>query len=117
MLTNMRFKMDSVTELQRTRKIEPYGPVQEYIDNAVMRKTDKYVPLDTGDLKNSASLNTKLGSGEVVYATPYARRLYYSQGYTFDQGPLKGAFWFERMKADHKEDILRGAIKLAKGGG
>jgi len=27
--------------------------------------------------------------------------------------PMAGPFWFERMKADHKEDILEGARKVA----
>ena len=33
--------------------------------------------------------------------------------YRKDPNPLAGAFWFERMKADHKEDILKEAISVA----
>jgi hypothetical protein len=28
---------------------------------------------------------------------------------------MRGAYWFERMKANHKEEILKGAAKIAGG--
>lgn len=33
--------------------------------------------------------------------------------YNTSKNPLAGKMWFERMKADHKEDILNGAKKIA----
>lgn len=33
--------------------------------------------------------------------------------YSPDKNPLAGAFWFERMKADHADDILREAKSVA----
>lgn len=33
--------------------------------------------------------------------------------YNTDTNPLAGSFWFERMKADHKDDILREAKSVA----
>lgn len=35
--------------------------------------------------------------------------------YRKDPNPLAGSFWFERMKADHKDDILREAMSVANG--
>lgn len=35
--------------------------------------------------------------------------------YKTDQNPLAGSFWFERMKADHTEDILEEARNVANG--
>lgn len=40
---------------------------------------------------------------------PTGRKLKYSQ----EVHPLAGSFWFERMKAAHREDILKGACKVA----
>ena len=40
---------------------------------------------------------------------PTGRQLHYNT----DVNPLAGSFWFERMKADHKEDILREAKGVA----
>lgn len=35
--------------------------------------------------------------------------------YSTERHPLAGKLWFERMKADHKDDILKGAIAIAMG--
>lgn len=40
---------------------------------------------------------------------PTGRKLQYSK----DVNPLAGAFWFERMKADHAKDILQEAKNVA----
>jgi len=37
--------------------------------------------------------------------------------YKTDTNPLAGAYWFERMKADHLQDIIREAEAVAKGKG
>lgn len=39
---------------------------------------------------------------------PTGRRLHYSK----DKHPLAGKMWFERMKADHKGEILQAAAKI-----
>lgn len=70
-------------------------------------------------LKKSGILATKIGSGEVIYNAVYANINYYNnagkgkQGTT--KGGLRGKFWFERMKADHLQDILKTAKEKAGG--
>lgn len=34
----------------------------------------------------------------------------------YNGAPMRGAFWFERMKVDRGDDIVKGAEKVAKGG-
>ena len=87
--------------------------VQKIIDSEVMRRVDPYTPKQEGILIKSGPLHTTLGSGKVIQKTPYARRLYYNPQYSFDGAPKRGAYWFERMKADHKSDILKLAAKKA----
>ena len=36
-------------------------------------------------------------------------------GHSTERHPQAGKLWFERMKADHKEDILKGAMAIAMG--
>jgi len=95
------------------RGIEAGGKVQRFIDSEVLRKNDPYVPLDTGMLRDSGISETQIGSGLVKYKTPYARKKYFEN--KGRSGGKRGKLWFERMKADHKDDILRGAIKIAGG--
>lgn len=83
--------------------------VQRFVDSEVLRLTDPYVPFDSGKLKESGTIHTKIGSGKVIYKTPYARRQYFSN----KGNGLRGRQWFHRMKADRKDEILKGAAQKA----
>lgn len=87
--------------------------VQSRIDVEVIRRVDPYTPFRDGVLKSRPIVQTKLGKGKIVQQTPYARRLYYNKDFNFSGSPKRGAYWFERMKADHKDDILRVAKRVA----
>ena len=95
------------------RKTRHMMTAQEFVDSEVLRRSDSYTPKRTGALIRSGILGTTIGSGEVRYVAPYARRLYYNPQDHFYGAPKRGAKWFERMKIDHKDAILRGAGKLA----
>lgn len=138
----MKLNMRPTSEILARRGLEPGGAVQRYIDNEVLRRNEPYVPMSLGQgggaLKKSGTLATVIGSGEIVYDAPYARYTYYGKlmvsektgsawakqdekkvvtdkDLTYHGGGLRGAFHFERMKADHKDDILRGAARIAGG--
>ncbi len=101
------------------RGLEPTGRVQKIVDSEVLRRSDPYVPFKTGYLKSSGIRGTKIGSGEVMYNAVYAHTNYYLNAGKGKQGTasggLRGKFWFERMKADHLDDIIKTA--KAKSGG
>jgi len=106
----------SPQEFNRKFGLENSGRVQRAIDSAVIRYTDKYVPYRTGTLARSTNTATIIGSGEVKYSTPYARRLYYNPQFNFstEVHELSGAYWFERSMADNKERILKEAKNAIK---
>lgn len=99
------------------QKTEQFSRAQKFVDSEVLRLDSPYMPMKTGALIKSGQLGTVIGSGEVNYVAPYAAAQYYNtaQGRSYD--PQRGGMWFERMKADHKDEIIRGARKLAAGGG
>lgn len=68
-------------ELKKKLGVNPGGHVQKAVDKAVIRVCEPYVPFDEGVLAGSANTATKIGSGEVVYDTPYAHYLYYGEVY------------------------------------
>lgn len=87
--------------------------VQQFIDSEVLRLCQPYAPMDTGKLIQSGLDYTKIGSGEVKYHTPYARRWYYIDA-QFQGAPKRGTYWFERMKNEGgKNAILAGARRIA----
>lgn len=109
MSLNTKFKMLELNTLLAMRGLETRGKVQQSIDSEVLRLTDPYVPMDSGKLKQSGTQHTKIGSGEVIYRTPYARKQYH----TNKGNGLRGRQWFERSKADNRDSILNGACKVA----
>lgn len=94
-----------------------YSMAQAFIDSEVLRRSEPYIPLLTGTLRNTGILGTEIGSGLVQWIAPYAARQYYSPRKPGSvTGPLRGPFWFERMKAQWKDVIVAGARKFAGGG-
>lgn len=123
---------------------ERFTTVQKYVDSECIRRMVPYTPMRTGILAKAAVLGTKIGSGEIHYTVPYARYQYYGkvfgpnipivkQGllvgfysppkkyptgkdlvYNKAKHPLAQRLWFETMKHNHKEQILRGAAAIAR---
>lgn len=60
------------------RMNEMLSKKQEIIDSEVLRLCAPMVPKRTGALERSGTLGTVIGSGEVQYIAPYARRQYYN---------------------------------------
>lgn len=95
--------------------LNPGGEVQTWFDNEFIKHCEPYVPRDAGMLAGSAWLSTNIGSGQIVYNTPYAKKMYTSAELNFRDAPMRGAFWAERMWADRGDEITAGAAKLAGG--
>ncbi len=87
----------------------PGQAAQRFLDRRAADLTAAYVPYDTGALARSPYKN--LGQGALCYDLPYARRQYYENtGQGFEgtaRGGLRGAYFFERMKADCGRQLLR----------
>lgn len=122
-----------------TEWTDRFGTVQKFIDSESVRLMRPYTPFMSSMLIKSATLGTKIGTGEINQNAPYARYQYYgklmvssktgsayaNQGeskvltdkdlvHNKTRNPKAGPFWFEKMKADHKDAILRGAERVAK---
>lgn len=111
----MRIRINPTAQILAARGIQRGGRVQTFIDNEVVRHSDKYVPMQSGTLKKA--IGTVYGSGEVKYDTPYARQNYYENRGRGTQGTsnggLRGRMWFERMKAVSLQFILDGARRIS----
>ena len=115
-------------QLLEVRGLQPRGRVQMYIDEEILRLSAPMVPFQQGSLMQSGQSGTDVGSGEVIYNAPYARYQYYGKvmagrapkkvigkSISYQGAPQRGALWFERMKASHVKDLLRGAQNVAGG--
>lgn len=128
-------------ELLRNHGLQDGGPVQKLIDSECMRYMGPYMPRrQKGELEHMMALNTVIGSGEVYIPGPYAN--YLNEGIlyvspttgsswaklhevkvptekelTYAGAPMRGKKFFDRMKADHKEDIRKSAQAMIDRGG
>jgi len=94
-----------------------YSEAQKFLDNEVLKDSDPYVPMRSGNLVKSGVLGTDIGSGKVVYNAPYSHRMYYGFSFHFskDKHPQACAQWFEKAKAAKKDDWVKGVNKIMKG--
>lgn len=98
------------------------GRVQQVIDEEVIRVCEPFTPFVDGDLVKSATTNTVIGSGEIIWdVEDKARRLYYgeeswkwSNGGVQDGG-LRGPYWVARaMDAGGREQVINAAKEELK---
>ena len=73
------FQWNGDGDLLRAKNLETGGRVQTAIDNAVISYCMPYCPWETGTLARSPFAASPPGGGQVIYATPYARYLYYGE--------------------------------------
>lgn len=88
---------------------------QKMFDSECLKLCDPLVPMDTGTLKNSAPLASKIGKGELIWQARYAKRMYYNPQYNFQKThhPQAGGRWGERMIAanlQHLQQFAEGAL-------
>jgi hypothetical protein len=83
----------------------------------VVKDSNLYVPMNTGNLMQSSLRASRFGDGKAVWDTPYARRLYYNPQFHFskDVNPRAQGLWFEKAKSVHKKQWAEIAEKAVKG--
>ena len=138
-MSNMNVKLEWNDNFAND-KAAMFAKVQQFIDSECIRLMGKYTPARNLILAKAATLGTKIGSGHIVYAVPYARYQYYGKvmvssvtgsayakhgeskvltsknlSYSKARHPLAQAMWFETMKIKHGGAILRGAAAIAGG--
>ena len=116
-MTNLTFRLDLDKEKVVSRFNPKFSQAQMWVDTTVIADCDQYVPFRDGFLAKSAILGTKIGSGEVVYNVPYAKRQYYGMSFKHnkDKHPTACAQWFEKAKGVRKQYWIDGANKIVRG--
>lgn len=105
-------------DILKTLGLEERGKIQQFIANQVLTLSTPYVPFDIAGLYETPgrlrdSGRVELPSCDVVWSTPYARRLYYHPEYNYQGAPLKGAHWVGRaMQNGGLDKITQGAQAL-----
>lgn len=87
---------------------------QQWLDETVVRTTDPFVPFHVGTLARSPLTSSRYGSGNIIYDTPYAAKMYYGEAINFDRSghPKASALWFEKSKAVNIRSWTAGVQKI-----
>lgn len=109
-------KLKPISTIKAELGIEPNGRVQKYFTARCYQHMDKYVPKDTGNLRE----NVILDSDSITYQSPYAHAQYV--GYT--KGPVlnyttpgTGPYWDKRMVSVEINDIVKECQAFINRGG
>ena len=137
----VEFNISTAETIKRNHGLQPEGPVQKLVDSETMRYMSDYMPRrQAGELEHMMILATVIGSGQIDIPGPYAHYLHEGilyvspttgiawakkneikiptdQELTYAGAPMRGKKFFDRMKADHKDDILQAAQAMIDRGG
>lgn len=137
-----RLFLPSVEKMMKNCGLNEEGEVQKYIDNFVLEQSEPYMPHKSGVLIASGASSTKIGSGQVIWNTPYAHYMYEgklmispSTGSSWAKKHEEKIYaeppktlnyhsgdnnrrehWFDRMIIDKKEELIKGCQKIVDGG-
>lgn len=98
-----------------------YNRAQRFVDARVLYYSERYIPIDTGELLMSGRRLTRIGSGLVMWRAqgrPYTRPQYYGWRRVHGKGKKihPGKWWFKRMKSSGGKQIVAQAKAIAGGG-
>ena len=137
----VEFNISTAETIKRNHGLQPGGSVQKLVDGECMRYMGDYMPRrQAGELEHMMVMATLIGSGQIDIPGPYAHYLHEGilyvspttgsawakkneikiptdQELTYAGAPVRGKKFFDRMKADHKDDILQAAQALIDRGG
>ena len=102
----MPVKMQPISVIKARLGIEPNGKVQKFFTNTCYRYMDKYVPKDTGVLREKVTID----SNSITYEQQYAHAQYIGEvnggqvvNYTT---PGTGPYWDKRMVSAEIQDVV-----------
>ena len=107
----LKLKLDA-NAIRTAYGLGPSNRARLELARQVRRRCDKYVPYDTGQLKNTAAISPD--GRYLTYSQPYAHDQYYKNYRHSD--PLRGPRWEKRMLANEKGPLLSEFERALKGG-
>ena len=137
----VEFNISTAETIKRNHGLQPEGPVQKLVDSEAMRYMSDYMPRrQAGELEHMMVMATVIGFGQIDIPGPYAHYLHEGILYVspttgsawakkneikvptdrelaYAGAPMRGKKFFDRMKADHKDDILQAAQAMIDRGG
>lgn len=113
--TSVKLELDALDKILARRGLQDNGPAQKKAASELKRMCGPYVPMQHGDLKNTAQV---MRDG-VLYVQPYAAEQYYTNSGHGSEGIYnggeRGKQWDKRMMADHGKEYIQTIAEIIGG--
>lgn len=108
----------ATTSILNSRGLGNSPAARKHLAVTVARLSDKYVPMQTGTLKNTRLISDD--GRTIAYIQPYASYQYggiSSRGLplNYHGAPMRGAYWDKRMMADREDEVIDDLAKFVGG--
>lgn len=117
----------NTSRILASRGLGGTNKARKYLASEIVRKSDPYVPMQQGALKNQRQISSN--GSEIVYTQPYAHYQWYGEvmagrppkEYTgreinYSGAPTRGPRWTERMMIDKGHEIEKNVENFIKKG-
>ena len=103
----IKIQLDPVDKILLKRNLNKNGKAQQFFTHEIKRRSDPYVPMDTGTMKNTAVESVD----KITYPQVYSRRQYYEN----KGNGKRGKEWDKRMMADQGKDVVSSVAEFVGG--
>lgn len=104
----IKVQIDSASKIKKRLGIEKNGKAQLFLATEATKRMDKYVPKDSGVLKDSHDIEPH----KITYFQPYARK----QFYTNKGKGIRGKKWHLKMLSAEKKMLVKDIENYVKRG-
>ena len=113
--TDMSIKVSSDLSGVYKKVEEKKKRAKQVMGQQIIKDSNYFAPMDTGTLIGSALTASRIEEGQIIWDTPYARKLYWNPGLNFskDKNPNAQAMWFEAAKSNFISDWIKLATEEA----
>lgn len=105
----VRVRVKTDTRAMRPKIQSAAKAAQSILDQQVLKDSNMFIPIDTSNSRDSGVRSSRIGEGQLVWDTPYIRKIYYAVRMNFsrDVNPLAGPLWFERAQSAYGSQWAR----------
>ena len=104
----IKVQIDSASKIKKRLGIEKNGKAQLFLATEATKRMDKYVPKESGVLKDSHDIEPH----KITYFQPYARK----QFYTNKGKGIRGKKWHLKMLSAEKKMLVKDLENYVKRG-
>ena len=110
-MITIKVKINANLDNLKAKSSELKARAVTYVTNQLLDKSEIYIPVDTGVMRDSGALHSVTEQRKLVWQTPYVRY----QWLNGRANDLRGKQWALRAWADYRTLILKNAQKMANG--